>query len=329
VGSGGGGTLPAEKVTLQNVHDAIRDSRNVIDAFLKGAERDYVYSKAYGQTSLFPVQYALFFSGNETVFDVISRVKIKILDDGPCVGIDGKPYDGSVNEGPNTICMSASQMVQKLSWTNYHAEVAALMLHEISHLLGATEDQAVEIQKYAVRVFASKDSFAVFQWTYEEMERLSSYSQILEMTAMAVQARAKIQCSDLINILSSGTHTVWRMIDGGHMMFLARERDMEYNSQIAIRLLAIRDFLCAQPEFGNEYERKVYQDKIQKIFGNDLRIESSHYLNVGRPEPLVMVWIPRYQTIDEAVADIQAAKEDMDKLNQSLNEQWELKFPTL
>ncbi len=50
------------------------------------------------------------------------------------------------SSSPNGICMSIKRLSQKLNHTSYQIELLALYIHELSHLYGATENDAVELQ---------------------------------------------------------------------------------------------------------------------------------------------------------------------------------------
>lgn len=334
VGSGGGETLASERVGLDQIAQAIQSSRNLVTAFLNHAEREMILGSANPRPDPLPKAYSLFFSGSESVFDVLNLVRVEILRDAPCISSDGNPYDGSVLSGvPHGICMSASRMLKKLTFANYRAEVAALMLHEISHLVGSTEEQAVEIQKVALQYFAHTDTAAIYDWNFRVIDLLELFSNTLDMTTALLETRAPISCNHLQRVMGQSFSVFHQLTDAGTRMSLTRERNIEYFRQSAIRLSAIADSLCTQPGYGNDSDRSSYGKRIETLFGDRTRITASEYAGDLDPKynryPLVTVWIPRYRSIDEARRELHLTWKDVVQLRVELIMQWNLQFPSL
>jgi hypothetical protein len=77
----------------------------------------------------------------------------------PCSNVNGQAKDGSIyGTKPGTLCLSPFLMAPKLNDYNVSRETAALMVHELSHLLGTTEDEANAIQQQALYDFNQIDT---------------------------------------------------------------------------------------------------------------------------------------------------------------------------
>ena len=79
---------------------------------------------------------------------LVSRaVKPRVTDDKPCFDYAGNNVDGSlVSDRPGTFCISAFNIASKVHPLELDAQSTALMIHEISEVLGFNEVEAVEFQ---------------------------------------------------------------------------------------------------------------------------------------------------------------------------------------
>ena len=91
-------------------------------------------------------------AGAEKLFDKLQDAysyldaEIRFKTAAPCGTID-KHTDGSViAESPAVICISGYSMSRKLNEGNAKLQLEALVVHEIAHLTGASEEEAVAIQ---------------------------------------------------------------------------------------------------------------------------------------------------------------------------------------
>jgi hypothetical protein len=103
------------------------------------------------------------FERADSVFEWIRRTEIRVENHGPCKDGVGRDTDGSAHDLPNgIICISAQRLGTKLSALNYEYEVAALIMHEIVHLMGGDEAMALLIQKDVVQSLNGKRRFEIY-----------------------------------------------------------------------------------------------------------------------------------------------------------------------
>jgi hypothetical protein len=151
VDGGGGGTLPADPVPVQAVVDVIRGSKLDLRLYARMVSWN-------GSPGTSPALMKKLFGQRRTLLDLIEDTPIEIKTDAPCYDAGGKEVDGSVYPNPPSagigalpfdVCISAQRIAPKLVEERVYGETLALVLHEYSHLLGTTEDEAVEFQKAA------------------------------------------------------------------------------------------------------------------------------------------------------------------------------------
>jgi len=145
---GGGGTLPTNPISINRVTDIIRqDAHFVLRLYFRSRDRGSNYNSVLDQK---------LFTGAQTVFDVLESTSVEVPTSKPCYDAFGKEVDGSIHASkPNAICISAFRIAPKLDEQRATPEILGLIAHELGHLSGATEDEAVAIQKEAVQKLSS------------------------------------------------------------------------------------------------------------------------------------------------------------------------------
>ncbi|MGZ3691711.1 MAG: hypothetical protein ACXVAX_09415 [Pseudobdellovibrio sp.] len=82
----------------------------------------------------------------------LEHYNVQVDDKSPCFTSDRRPVDGSIfSSQPNSFCISASSIAQKVHMSEVVPQSAALMVHEFSEVRGLDEDEAVEMQKTAIK----------------------------------------------------------------------------------------------------------------------------------------------------------------------------------
>lgn len=140
ISAGGGGTLPADPISVHDVVEVVDSAKRTLRLFFN-------YVRQYNHSDLKLESYKYFF-GPENVASVLEKTDIEILQDKACKNKLGKDVDASVHASrPNTICISAFRIAPKLIEENANKEILALLVHELSHFLGSTEKEAQELQR--------------------------------------------------------------------------------------------------------------------------------------------------------------------------------------
>jgi hypothetical protein len=151
VGGGGGGTLPTNPVGPWEVEYIAKET------FAKLFLRLFYNQLEGGALSSEPAVHEKLFGGKETIHHAIKKTGIYIADKTPCYDAYGNPKDGSIHSPvPNTICISSFTISQKIPKSEAFPQIFSLIAHEYSHLVGATEDEADSIQRFAVVLLNSQ-----------------------------------------------------------------------------------------------------------------------------------------------------------------------------
>ena len=139
--SGGGGTLPTQPASIYDIQDIAQESKPVLLYLLNS----YEWLRKYDQEQPY---YKKLFSGNQKAQEVLKDLRLEVRLDKPCFTSNGTEVDASIyGLKPNTICLSAFRIAPKLDKAIAKREVQALLMHEVSHFLGATEEEATKFQQ--------------------------------------------------------------------------------------------------------------------------------------------------------------------------------------
>jgi hypothetical protein len=143
ISSGGGGTLPTEKPMAQEDFDQV-----MVDA--KRELRIYILNQQSGAFKAGDWR-ASFFQDTKNLGTVLEETDLEVKPTAPCLDSHGRAADATIfSTRPGAICLSSFRIIPKLSAVRAHGEIEALLLHEMSHLLGATEAQAISLQQEMV-----------------------------------------------------------------------------------------------------------------------------------------------------------------------------------
>lgn len=150
VSGGGGNTKPSERPTTVEVRSLVEKSRLFLTLYFNQYERDPFAVGPENDT----IRRKLFGIEKHTIQDRIATVKIIEELRGPCYDLSGKPVDGSARGAePRSVCLSIPRVTKKLSRENYEKQILALLVHEYSHLIGTTEEEATLLQEQALEHF--------------------------------------------------------------------------------------------------------------------------------------------------------------------------------
>ncbi len=142
VGSGGGGTLPAETVSPSEITMIVAESRPLLRLAFNRLET-YYYSD--------PAAFQKLYGGPVTIHELVKTHGIWIEDENPCLDANGDAKDASIySSNPGHICLSSFTITAKLAQSEGFRQIFALLAHEYGHLAGLDEAQAVNLQKHLV-----------------------------------------------------------------------------------------------------------------------------------------------------------------------------------
>ena len=146
VSDGGGNLVDEPAAGPESVASVIQHSRKDLRLYIRALKL------RFDSTTATPMDMKMFGDPSYDLTQVIEDIPVEIRADRACE-FEGLPVDGSAKtgEGPKNICISTQRIGAKLVSERVYVETLALMLHEYSHILGATESEATQLQRRALR----------------------------------------------------------------------------------------------------------------------------------------------------------------------------------
>ncbi len=257
ISGGGGGTIVPDPAGTEFIKLQLSGARVSLLMFLKnmkvGKERPEL------------------FQGKENILEKIKQYSLKIETDKACLDFDGQPNDGSINSDPNTICLSAFTIGQKVSMVTAYPQLLALMAHEYSHLMGYDEKAAVLFQTdvlymaksvsesdgRSIGIHFTMEAQAVWTWLNNAQAEISrNHPEVLY---------GNMQRAD--NAVLFPSRYPFRALD---------ENEANFVGEIAIRIKNLRLYACSQFE-TTPGARDLCSLQYDQLFNNADEISAADF----------------------------------------------------
>lgn len=325
VTGGGGNVKNPSPVEESDILKAITNSRPILEAHLRGVESLYLLKH-----EIAPVGYKKLFSSKIDIYALLDKVFVKIEASAPCFDLDGSAKDGAVYANSiDTICMSALRFIEKLTKDNYESEIAALALHEISHLAETTEEEATDIQMFFLERTKGASSKYIDSWMRGNIENASDLTQQLYQTSLDLR-EGKLDCGELLTPSANFGEATITLFD--YTSGLSMVRDLDYLLQLYNKFISIKDFLCSLPEIGTPSENEMHSKRYELGFAGQSRVKALDYSRqaTGKPaiknETKTVLWIDKLSNSDAAFAELLLMSKELSIFSQGLRQMLDKKF---
>lgn len=289
--TGGGGNIPVqEQVRDSNFLNSIRNSKPVLMAWLQDQEANYKMIKAQNKCEKSDDEYisdceiyTKLFDGPVTIYQIIDQTQIEARSSGPCLDYEGKPHDGSViGKKAGSICISVSNIKVKLREDNYQNQVAALILHELSHLVGADEVQAQRLQ-WIILTMAFPDTPAGAFYSKSHMADYT-FNQKLNATGLWFsefknKTDLNGKCSQMTPVMKDMINLYYDElslgVNSGFLLLNQKESGMFWGATVKFR--AAWNYLCGKDMTLEIIEREMAASIYEYAFQNRDQITAVEY----------------------------------------------------
>lgn len=256
ISSGGGGTLPANPIGVFRVYEIVKDAKAALRMFYR------LENQVTGDD---PILYGLdkFVVGPRNLITLLEETEIEVLNNKPCIDKNGNEVDASiVASKPGAICLSAFRIAPKLIEERAHIEILALITHELTHLLGATEKEAVDIQKYTAIRF-EKVFFENFgNQVWDMRERYSNLGALLNRAIEFAEKEDWAATNEALNKYYMDSYSLFNELWGWKYPFSIHNYDQHiYNSIQQFRLTYLNIYIktIMPPHAGQAYDIEDYE----------------------------------------------------------------------
>lgn len=280
VGGGGGGTTSPLKASRDMIKLAAAQAKLTIVTFLNEEEIRFVLHSS-GMSAEWKTLNPKLFNSSNDIFKVIEKISIEVRADAPCYDSSGDVVEGSIfSNYSDSICISSLLLAQKLDVYNYEYETAALILHELSHLLGATESEAVSVQVSYIQNMRANSYSRVRTLQQQYYSDLSAIKLDLDQFSLDMGSYPPTN----LPTCKFNPKINWKLWDWEHDVaaqgnfYALRASDFEVLQNQIIRLSMLADYICLNDPVQIKSGNATYSKKrFDTGFGLDQQIEIQDY----------------------------------------------------
>lgn len=334
VGSGGGGTSNPAPVPQSEIIDLVQGgAAPLLITWFQRQEEIFLSASPEAQSrSVF----RKVFTSSRTVYEVIRGVRITLREEEPCYDSAGNPWDGSVGSSRYEICLSPFSMAPKLNELNFEAETLALLAHEISHLLGTTEEEARAIQRRALPHFTKIDlgsvTMAIGSFAKNGFAR-NAFDYFLESVDNFKNKPSSFNASSAI--FFDGRY--WELEDklrGFSNFLLAPLRTLERHRAYTTQVQVTRYFASSIDSAETSDGRKWYADALAHRFRTDREVSARTFMErhlvdtSGYGPEWDLVVLRRPEALSDISQGLGYLKQHLLRLQAEMTELSQLRFRT-
>lgn len=327
ISGGGGGSIPENPAGKHLIEEILKDANGELLMIFQGEQEK--------EGNLFGDE---LYNGERTIYDVIRSTKIGIKRDGPCIGLDGKEYDGSV-VGPtsDSICISVKNLSEKLSKDNAHRQTLALVAHEYGHLLGLDEEAATRLQKFMIYHFEDyvqrRERGFFFDIIDAWRDRLSSVRTYVTTSSMVFLSPSPsdelkwINACSLSRTLEKNFNDRLQFLDRKFASYLPvpKYQYQTDTNEMTLKFLGYRAASCGLQEESSQeqFDLEVFKHYLNAFEGkekvNVVEFSSGFY---GHTIPAILGsrMITRIQSKETALAELGEMAEFIESLEKALEQ---------
>lgn len=273
---GGGGTLPAHPVSVYKVQEIVQESKQKLLYLFNTYEVNLKYGP---RTSLLDK----LFLGPRKAQEVLNDLRVEVRTEKPCLTSQGTEVDGSIHGSkPNTICISAFRISQKIDLAVAEREILGLLLHEVSHFMGADELEATELQKDIVWLILNAPQGSNIDPEKLRNEISDSLNYLRKTIEETQIAEFDVASEWLSRTLLALTHFGGSSSSPVFQVFNPREQD--YQELLRTKVIWARNYLKTliagpnQAEDQREYDSR-FGDQDHFLLKDDFFPQSHFYIN--------------------------------------------------
>lgn len=282
--TGGGGNVQiSEQVPETNYRYTIQNSKTVLVAWLSKTYQYYQLKKSQNSCSQYGSDcdlYAKIFDGPKTIFRVLQNLEIEGRTYGPCMNFNHKPNDGSMyGQKPGSVCISISNIKVKLRQSDYEQQAAALILHEISHLLGTDEDQANRLQWLILAMGFRMETFLAVQSAIITTEgSMKALTQEISSMQYGLSRRKdfNITCTTIRFYKDNFSEVLGKLKNRDFYFLTPAMADLFEGTYV--KLEAAHDYACGQDPNEQSASRADAMKTYNTAFGPHTEITARDYI---------------------------------------------------
>ena len=261
-GGGGGVTNPKPAAPAAVTNAVEKYGRLALLAWFQGQELNFTVYPAGEKANQLA---AKLFSGPASIYNVLQKTGVEFHDSSPCFDANGEAKDASIySQTPGNICMSLSLMAPKLNERNVNNETLALLAHEMSHLSGTTEDEAVALQDAMLR---DLDFVSLGDFVTAKANAYSLLGRLTQTLKIATnQAASDVSGEAFVDVISMTGELQLTFMFNKKPFVLVRPNELALATTSLARLGVVRAYFGTLASTPDPRLRGFFQNQLEKSF---------------------------------------------------------------
>lgn len=213
------------------------------------------------------------------VFDLLKKVKVEVKMSAPCLDQAGLAHDGSVSASrPNTICLSAFSMAPKLNQYNVNEETMALLVHELAHVLGMSENEAISLQLDALSAFHKADimDYVINLGLWSRLE-YTDFQWLTWQLDLMINRPARLESEDLSNWMREYSAFFYEVITHSEELSALSHEQGRFQLPYGLKVASLYNQICMDDPEVSPNLRQNCTATINQAFTGATQITAKEY----------------------------------------------------
>ena len=273
--AGGGDTTPEKKASEIQIQNAIKTSKLFISAYVNALYNFEVHNKkGVYCNDICELKRKLLYA-RPNIFDALNTTRIEVRNNDYCYDNLGNRKDGSVySQKQNAICISTYSLKNKLTNTNVEIQTAALVFHELTHLAGTSESEAVALQKDMIQELTSSVAANVRSRTLQAKNDLARLVEKLSMEKNYLLQSTNGTCQQISSTLDALDRIEYNF-HVTHNFNVLNPGFGKYFYSAHVKAYLVKTHLCANDGVISQEDRELEAMRIDYLFEGQNQISTA------------------------------------------------------
>ncbi|WP_413578115.1 hypothetical protein ACLVWU_06190 [Bdellovibrio sp. HCB290] len=258
---GGGNTVASRKIDTNDLKAAISNAKPVVVVWLTLQKNkcDFLCGSLYNRL----------FAATPNILEAAKNLHEVELRSESCRDERGGERDASIyGKKAGTICLSSSRLLARLNNEDHENQVAALIIHELSHFAGASEADALEIQKDFLSLFSFEfEAKNVSEAYVDMMAAVRGFDQNINiLNAIASGEDFDGDCLQLSSEIPQYFNLILSSVASYRRTGVFSAENQKYLNAAMTKIYAAADFVCGMDFKVSSSERLARKALYQSYF---------------------------------------------------------------
>lgn len=273
--AGGGNIAPEERVSEANIQFAVKNSKIFISSYINAAYSFEVTRKKGEYCNEVCELKGKILKSKQNFYDILNKTKIEVKNNDFCYDNLGSKKDGSMyGKQANAICISSYSLSKKLNINNYQNQITSLVFHELTHLAGTSENEAVILQNDLLAMLTKSPRRTVRELHHKTKVDIDFLIQNLSSSKSFLVNNTNGTCMFSNNIFEKLGSIEFDLTSTSDFNLLNPVSGNKFYSAY-VKAFLLKSHLCANDNTISAEDREMEQMRIEYTFENKSSISTA------------------------------------------------------